>query len=138
MNKSKRRIIMRAFILSQFSYCPLVWMCHSRTLNARINRIHERSLRVVYNDYNCTFLELLNLDGSFTVHECNIQTLAIEIYRVINGISPEIMKEVFPLKSNLKYNSKYIFESRNVHSVHYGTYRNVIISGTKNMADCPP
>ena len=121
MNKSKRRIIMRAFILSQFSYCPLVWMCHSRILNARINRIHERSLRVVYNDYNCTFLELLNLDGSFTVHERNIQTLAIEIYRVINGTSPEIMKEVFPLKSNLKYNSKYIFESRNVHSVHHGT-----------------
>ena len=121
MNMNKRRIIMKAFILSQFGYCPLEWMCHSRKLNTRINRIHEISLRVVYNDYNSTFAELLDQDGSFTIHERNIQTLAIEIFRVIKGLSPEIMKEVFPLKSSLKYNSRYIFESRNVHTVHNGT-----------------
>ena len=41
MTLIQRKTIMRAFILSQFGYCPLVWMFHSRTLNHRINRIHE-------------------------------------------------------------------------------------------------
>ena len=44
MNISKRRILMNAFFKSQFSYCPLVWMCHSRANNAKINRLHERCL----------------------------------------------------------------------------------------------
>ena len=47
MNTDKRRIIMKAFINSQFGYCQLVWMFHSRTLNNRINQIHERALRIV-------------------------------------------------------------------------------------------
>ena len=80
MTMETRRIIMKTFIRSQFGYCPLVWMFCSRRLNNRINRIHERSLRVVYNDYNSTFTELLDRDGSYTIPERNIQTLAIETY----------------------------------------------------------
>ena len=50
MNVSKKRIIMKSFIESQFGYCPLIWMSHSRELNNKINRIHERALRITYND----------------------------------------------------------------------------------------
>ena len=55
MNKKKRRILMNAFITSQFSYCPLVWMLHSRTLNNKINKIHEKTLRLVYKDEKKSF-----------------------------------------------------------------------------------
>ena len=48
MNEKKRRILMNAFITSQFSHCPLVWMSHSRAMNNRINKIHEKALRLVY------------------------------------------------------------------------------------------
>ena len=48
MDLNKRRNLMKAFITSQFSYCPLIWMSHSRSLNNKINRIHERALRLVY------------------------------------------------------------------------------------------
>ena len=48
MNVSKKRIIMKSFIESQFGYCPLIWMFHSRGLNNKINRIHERVLRITY------------------------------------------------------------------------------------------
>ena len=47
----KKRTLMNAFIESQFSYCPLVWMFCSRTINNKINHIHERALRLVYLDY---------------------------------------------------------------------------------------
>ena len=69
MNYKKRRLVMRSFISSQFGYCPLVWMFHSRRLNNRINSIHERSLRLVYDDKVFSFEELLIKDNSFTIHE---------------------------------------------------------------------
>ena len=56
MSTDKKRLIMKAFIESQFGYCPLVWMFCSRTMNARINRIHVRALRIVYNDLVSTSL----------------------------------------------------------------------------------
>ena len=68
MSLEKRRTLMKAFIESQFNYCPLIWMLHSRTLNSKINRIHEIALRTVYFDYNPSFNELRDKDGSFTIH----------------------------------------------------------------------
>ena len=97
---------MKTFINSQFGYCPLVWMFHSRTRNNRINKIHEGALRIVYNDIN-TFDELLKRDGSVTVHERNIQALAIELYKTCNGISPDILHEIFQLNESSIYCSKY-------------------------------
>ena len=82
---------MTAFIEAQFSHCPLVWMyCHSRKLNNRINLIHERGLRMVYEDYTSTFEELLQKDGSVTIHHRNIQLVAVAMIKVRNGICPEI------------------------------------------------
>ena len=52
--------IMRAFILSQFNYCPLVWMFCDRTLNNKINRIHERALRITYKDMGSEFDKMLS------------------------------------------------------------------------------
>ena len=51
MNISKRSILMNSFFNSQFNYCPLVWMFHSRSINNKINRLHERVLRIVHNDF---------------------------------------------------------------------------------------
>ena len=112
---------MKSFIQAQFGYCPLVWMCHNRSLNNRINKIHERALRLVYNDHSSAFSELLSKDGSFTIHEKNIQTLSIEVFKVVHKISPEIMNEVFPLNKIQKYNSKNIFETTNVRTVSCAT-----------------
>ena len=91
MDLKQRKTIINSFILSQFGYCPLVWMFHSRELNNRINRIHERSLRLVYQDFESSFENLLKMDESFTIHERNIQSLCIELYKVAYGISPKIM-----------------------------------------------
>ena len=58
MSIGQHKIIMNSFITSHFSYCPLIWRYHSRSLNTQINRIHERALRIVYNDNDLTFEEL--------------------------------------------------------------------------------
>ena len=70
---------MKAFVESQFSYCPLIWMFHSRGLNNKINRIHEIALRITFNNKSSTFQELLHKDNSFTMHHKNIRAPATEI-----------------------------------------------------------
>ena len=121
MDLNKRRSLMKAFITSQFSYCPLIWMFHSRNLNNKINRIHERALRLVYQN-NLSFTELLDLDNSVTVHQKNLQVLVTEIYKVKPGIAPEIMKDIFELQ-NPSYNLRSScnqFRRANIKTVHYG------------------
>ena len=75
MNVSKKRIIMKSFFESQFEYCPLIWMFHSRELNNKINHFHERALRIIYNDKSSS--ELHTKDRSVTIHHRNIRALAI-------------------------------------------------------------
>ena len=58
MELTKRRFWMNSFFASQFSYCPLIWMCHSRTVNNKINILHEICLRMVYNSKKLSFKEL--------------------------------------------------------------------------------
>ena len=86
---------MKAFITSQFGYCPLVWMFHSRRINNRINRLHERSLRLTYTDCNSSFKDLLSKDKSVSIHERNLQVFATLLYKVINNLSPKIGSAIF-------------------------------------------
>ena len=68
--------------MSQINYCPLIWLCHSRKINNQTNKLHERALRLVYNDESSSFRELLERDKSVTIHERNIQVPLTEIFKV--------------------------------------------------------
>ena len=85
---------MKSFIESQCQYSPLIWLFHSRGLNNKINRIHEKASRITYNDKSSSYVKLLTKDRSVTIHNRNIRTLAIEIYKVMQGISPPLLNEV--------------------------------------------
>ena len=69
-----------------------------RKSNNTINRIHERALRIAYNDYSSDFNSLLDKDNSVTIHHRNIQALTLEIYKSVNNMNPPFMKEVFCAK----------------------------------------
>ena len=114
---------MKSFIISQFNYCPLIWMMHKRGLNNKINHIQERALRIVYNDYSSTFEDLLNKDKSVTIHQRNLQQLSTEIFKVKIGIAPIIMNEIFTFVENNTYNlrSGMHLSRVNVHSTQNGT-----------------
>ena len=73
-------------------------MCHNHTKNNKINRIHERCLRLIYNDKKSSFENLIDKDKSVSIHHRNLKRLAIEMYEVNPGISPEILNDLFPLR----------------------------------------
>ena len=71
-------------------------------MNKKINHVHERALRLVYQDYSSTFEELLKRDNSMTFHHRNIHQVAIEIFKVKHDLSPSSMKAIFSHKGNDK------------------------------------
>ena len=118
---NKRRTLFKAFVESQFKYCPIVWMFHSRRTNNKINRLHERALRIVYDDDVSTFDQLLAMDKSFCIHHQNIQRLLIEIYKALHDISGNSLKELFVrTESNISLRSEPELLILSVNSVFKG------------------
>ena len=101
MPKETTRMVMKAFIMSKFSYCPLIWMFHDRYVNAKINQIHERVLRIAYQGRTSSFEELSFADNSVSINQRYLQLLVTEIYRNRMNLNPPFMKEIFVERDTL-------------------------------------
>ena len=122
LNKNEPRLIMNAFLSSQFGYCPLVWMFHNKRYNNEINCLHERMLRIVYKDYKSYFAELLSEDKSLTIHHRNVQKLANEMYQVKNELCSKIMLDLFKgVTHSYNLRNSLICGSYKIKTVRYGT-----------------
>ena len=91
----QKRTLVKGLFESQFRYYSPAWMFHSQKRNNKINLLHKRVLRMIYNDQISSFQELLDKDNSFTIHHFNIQSLAIEMFKVINNIAATIIDNLF-------------------------------------------
>ena len=114
MDIQKWRTIMKSCITSQFSYCPLVWIFHSKKLNNKINAIHEKVLRIDWCDKHSPFQQLL--DNSVSMHHRN------EMFKVNMNLSPDLINDIFLKRTNtytLRRNDR--FSIRQVNSVYHGT-----------------
>ena len=104
----KRRALIKAYFESQFKYCPLVWMFHGRQVNNKINRLHERALRMISED-------------GFSVHDRNIQQLALEMCKVAKGLAPTAISSLFLQCSNNRHTrSQSDFSIPQVYTVYFG------------------
>ena len=132
MGLTKKRSLLNAFFVSQFSYCPLAWMCYSRTVNNRINKLHERCLRVIYNDKKLIFQKLLDKDKSVSINSRSLQVLAREMYKEIKRLSPKVFTNTFTPRNQPNYNLRHItcFKMPLVNSVYNGT-ESIVFLGPK-------
>ena len=137
MPEEKTRIVMKAFIMSQFSNCPLTWMFHDRRVHAKINHIHERALRIAYQDRTSGFEELLITDNSVSIHQRSLQLLVTEIYRARINLNPPFMKEIF-LEREIHYNLRVAnnLYANKPRTTAYGL-ENVSFLGQKLWRDLP-
>ena len=76
-------------------------MFHSRSLNNKSNRFHERCLAISYRDKYSNFEEMLNKVNSLSVHFNNVHALFIELYKIVNDVSPKIISDVLKLRDSL-------------------------------------
>ena len=92
-----------------------------RTLNHRINHIHERALRFAYKDSQTDFGSLLEQRNLVSIHVKNLQLLMTEIYKTRSGLSPPFMKDIFA-ERNTGYNLRHGNDSQlpKVHTTTYG------------------
>ena len=101
LTQTKRKMLLNSFVQSQFSYAPLVWMLHSKSLVSKINRVHKSFLSLLYNDTESSFEQLLSKENTFTIHQKNIQKVMIEMFKSKNDIGPKLLKDIFQ-NSNYK------------------------------------
>ena len=98
MTLTQSRSLVNAFVLPYFIYCLLVWMfCHKKDINL-INKVHKRALRAVHGDSSMSFMDLLLLENSVSVHTRHLQILMTETFKSLHSSNPQIMCELFELK----------------------------------------
>ena len=94
-------------------------MFHNRKLNNHINRIRERAFRIVYQDSNSKFEELLAKHGSFKTHGRNVQKL-LKYLKLKWSLLPKSWIKFLTLWNNHILLERLRFKSRNIRTVKYG------------------
>ena len=101
MIPEQKTFLISSFIKSKFNYCLLIWMFCSKKAFHRLNNVHERSLRLIHQDYVSNFITLSVKVSEKSTHQNCLKFLMIEVYKYFNGLSPQIMNNIFQLKKIL-------------------------------------
>ena len=94
------KTLVTSYIMSNFSYCPLIWMFRGKISNTLINKTHKRALTVLHKRFDLDFEELLNLESYDKVHTINLRFLLTEVFKSLIKLNPELMWQLFEIKEN--------------------------------------
>ena len=103
LDTQKKNILFNSIIRSQFSYCPFAWMFWSRGSNSLVNSFHEKAVRIIYDNHNSSYSELLMTKNGRTIHQQNINVFMKEIWNFENDLSPLIIGDMFQV-CKINYN----------------------------------
>ena len=98
LDSVRNMAIYNSFIISNFNYCPVVWMFTSKSSLNKLENIQKRALRFVCNDFASNYLELLEKCGSQGVKLVTLRCMAIEVYECVNNMNLQYLNEMFTLK----------------------------------------
>ncbi|XP_057296135.1 uncharacterized protein LOC130625073 [Hydractinia symbiolongicarpus] len=91
LSQPKAKILSSSFIQSQFNYAPLIWMFCSKTAYSKIERVHYKTLKVVYDIVKADYIDILEKYKDKSIHQRHLKTLAIEVFKSIKNLNPEFM-----------------------------------------------
>ena len=108
--------------MSNFNYCPTIWMFTGNVQLKKLARLQERALRFVLKDYESDFHTLLSKSKVPSITLMTLRNLAIEIYKCINDKSPQYLKSLFNYKESCPYNLRgsKLLEIPKVKTTSYG------------------
>ena len=100
-NIEERKIVYQTFVLSNFNYCPIVWHFCSIQMMRKLEYIQERALRFIFNDFTSEYRDMLCMYDQETLQIRRIKTIACEVYKTLNNLNPDFMKEMIVPKENV-------------------------------------
>lgn len=112
LTKLGKLTIYYSFILSNFNYCPLVWHFCGEGNTKKLEKIQERALRFIYNDFSSTYEQLLVKSKLPSLRIRRLRSLAIEVYKIINKQTPVYLHELITKKEN-----SYCFRYKNMMNI---------------------
>ena len=121
LNRLNKLTIFHTFILSNFNFCPLAWHFCTDKNSKKLEKVQERALRFVYEDYNSSYEELLQKAKVPSLQIRRMRTMALETYKIINKLAPVCLHDLVHMK-NSKYSFRYnnILEIPQIKSTRYG------------------
>jgi len=86
--------------MSNISYCPLTWhFCTEKNTN-KIEKIQERALRFICDDYTNSYNFLLDQSKLPSLNIRRMRTMALETFKIVNKFSPEFIQNIITIKEN--------------------------------------
>ena len=98
LSVDSKKHIFRSFIMSNFTYCSVVWHFCGLVNNSKLEKIQERALKIVFNEYDSNYDALLDKMGTYTMLQSRLRNIIIEVFKSLNDINPMYMKELFNVK----------------------------------------
>ena len=111
LNRSCKLLIYHSFILSNFGYCPLAWHFCNQGSVQKMERIQERALRFIYDDYISPYQNLLSKSNFPSLHIRRLKTMALEAYKILHKQSPVYLHDLLVRNENkitFRYNNQVI------------------------------
>ena len=100
LDYASRLSIYKNFIMSNFNYCPVVWMFTSKSSLSKLEDIQKRALRFVLDDYESDYNGLLNKADVPGMKIMALRYLTIEVYKCMNGLNPKYLNDLFTIKKS--------------------------------------
>ena len=100
LDLKSRKLIYNSFIVSNFNYCPLVWHFCGVQNNNKIEKIQERALRILYQDYTSPYSVLVQNAGTTTIFISRLKYLLIEVFKCLNRTNSACLNDMFSIKQS--------------------------------------
>jgi len=120
LNQQTKKILIESFIKANFNYCPLIWLFCDKRSKKNQEKIQKKALSFLYNDYESDYETLLQKENKPSIELRKLRFLAIEIFKTLNDLNPDYMKEIFTINTRKDDNSKLLVKSRATKK--YGKY----------------
>ena len=97
LDVKSKTIISNSFILSNFNYCPLAWYFCGKTNNQKLDKLQERSLRILYCDYSSHFQDLLGNTSTESILTTRIKCIVSEVFKSLYKLNAPCLHDMFKI-----------------------------------------
>ena len=135
LDMSSRTLLYNNFIRSNFNYCPMVWHFCGKVNNNKIEKIQERALRLIYKDYDSSYVDLLSAADIPTMLTRRLRGFLLEVFKSTRNLNSECLNDMFMVKHvNYSFRNKRIIVQPKRRNTTYGL-RSISYLGAKLWND---